>query len=35
MRLYSKYFDKNNKYMTLLVNDQEILGKFNKIWKKI
>ena len=35
MSLYSKYFGKNNKCMTLLVNDQEILGKFNKVWKKI
>ena len=32
---YAKYFDKNNKYMNLLVNDKKILEKYNKIWNKI
>ena len=31
MNAYTKYFDKNNKYMNLLVNDKEILEKQNKI----
>ena len=25
MNAYAKYFDKNNKYMNLLINDKEIL----------
>ena len=25
MNAYAKYFDKNNKYMNLLINDTEIL----------
>ena len=28
MNGYSKYFDKNNKYVNLLVNDKEILKKY-------
>ena len=35
MNGYSKYFYKNNKYMNLLVNDKEIVEKYNKIWNKI
>ena len=35
MNAYTKYFDKNNKYMNLLVNDKKILEKYNKIWNKI
>ena len=35
MNAYAKYFNKNNKYMNLLVNDKEILEKYNKIWNKI
>ena len=31
MNTYPKYFDKNIKYMNLLVNDKEILEKYNKI----
>ena len=31
MNKYIKYFDKNNKWMNLLVNDEEILEKYNKI----
>ena len=34
MNAYSKYFDKNNKYMNLLVNDKEILKKYTEIWEK-
>ena len=32
---YTKYFDKNSKFMNLLVNDKEILEKFSEIWNKI
>ena len=35
MNTYIKYFDKNNKWMNLLVNDEEILEKYNKIQDKI
>ena len=35
MNAYDKYFDKNNKYMNLLVNDKETLEKYNEIWDKI
>ena len=35
MNAYAKYFDKNIKYMNLLVNDKEILEKYNKIWNRI
>ena len=35
MNAYAKYFDKNNKWMNLLVNDKEMLEKYNKIWDKI
>ena len=35
MNAYVKYFDKNNKYMNLLVNDKEILKKYSKIWDEI
>ena len=35
MNGYSKYFDKNNKYMNHLVNDEEILKKYIEIWNKI
>ena len=31
MNAYAKYFDKNNKYIYLLVNDKEILKKHSKI----
>ena len=30
-----KYFDENSKYRNFLVNDEEILEKYNKIWNKI
>ena len=33
MNAYAKYFDKNSKYINLLV--REILEKYNKIWNKI
>ena len=32
---YVKYFDENSKYRNFLVNDEEILEKYNKIWDKI
>ena len=35
MNAYGKYFDKNNKYINLLVNDKEILKKYSEIWDKI
>ena len=35
MNRYSTYIDKNNKYLSLLVNDKEILKKYNEIWNKI
>ena len=34
MNAYVKYFDKSNKCMNHLVNDKEILEKYNEIWKK-
>ena len=34
MNAHSKYLDKNNKYMNLLVNDKEILKKYTEIWEK-
>ena len=30
MNAYAKYFDKNNKYINLLVNDKEIFKKKNQ-----
>ena len=35
MNGYVKYFDKNNKYINLLVNDKETLKKYLEIWDKI
>ena len=35
MNAYAKYFDKNSKYMNLLVNNKEILEKCSEIWSKI
>ena len=35
MNAYAKYFDKNNKYINLLVNDKKILKKYLEIWNKI
>ena len=35
MNAHAKYFDKNNKYINLLVNDKEILKKYSEIWDKI
>ena len=35
MNVYVKYFDKNSKYMNFLLNDEEILEKYNKICDKI
>ena len=35
MNAYAKYFDKNGKYMNLLVNDKETLEKYFEIWNKI
>ena len=35
MNAYTKYFDKNDKYMNLLVKDEKTLKKYLKIWNKI
>ena len=35
MNAYAKYFDKNNKCINLLVNDQALLKTYNEIWDKI
>ena len=35
MNAYAKYFDKNSKYINLLVNDEKILEKYSEIWNKI
>ena len=35
MNAYAKCFDKNSKYTNLLVNDKEMLEKYNKIWNNI
>ena len=35
MNAYVKYFDKYSKYMNFLVNDEEILEKYNEICDKI
>ena len=35
MNAYTKYFDKNNKYINLLVTDKKILEKYSEIWNKI
>ena len=34
MNAYAKYFDKNSKYMHLLVHDKELLQECNEIWYK-
>ena len=35
MNAYANYFDKNNKYIHLSVNDKEILKNYSEIWNKI
>ena len=35
VNVYAKYFNKNNIYMNLLINDKEILKKYIKIWDRI
>ena len=35
MNAYTKYFDKNNKYINHLVKDEKTLKKYLKIWNKI
>ena len=35
LNAYTKYFDKNNKYINHVVNDKEILEKYSEIWNKI
>ena len=35
MNAYDKYFNKNNKYINLLVNDKRIFKKYSEIWNKI
>ena len=32
MNAYAKYFDKNSKYINLLVNNTEILETYSEIW---
>ena len=34
MRVYRKAFDEN-KYMSFLIKDDELLEKYNEIWKKL
>ena len=31
---YAKYFDKNSKYMKLLLNDKKMFKKYTEIWNK-
>ena len=35
MNAYAKYFDENNKYMNLLVNDKKIFKKYFDVWNKM
>ena len=35
MNAYAKYFDKNNKYINILVNDKEILKNIQKYGMKL
>ena len=35
MNAYTKYFDKNNKYINLWVSGKKILEKYSGIWNKI
>ena len=35
MNGYVKYFDNNNKYIKLLVHDEELLKKHNETWDKV
>ena len=35
MSAYAKYFDKNSKYINLLVNNTEILETYSEIWNEI
>ena len=35
MNAYTKYFDKNDKYINFLVSDKKILEKYSEIWNKI
>ena len=35
MNAYTKYFDKNSKYINLSVSDKKIIKKYLKIWNKI
>ena len=35
VNVYAKYFDENNKWMNLIVKDEETLKKYNKRWSKI
>ena len=35
MNACAKYFDKNNKYMNLLVSDKESLKKYSRRWNAI
>ena len=33
--VYAKYFNENNKWINLIVKDEETLKKYNKRWSKI
>ena len=35
MNAYTKYFDKNNKYINLSISDKKILEKYSDIWNEI
>ena len=35
MNACAKHFDKNNKYINLLVNDKEIFKKYSETWNKV
>ena len=35
MNAYAKYFDKNSKYLSFLVNNEKNFKKYNEIWEKI
>ena len=35
MNVYVKYFDKNSKYINILVHYKEMSKKYNEIWKEV
>ena len=32
---YAKYFDKGNRCISFMINDEKLLTKYNKIWDKV